>query len=304
MLHSLSFRQLRAFRAIMLLGSTVKAATELGVSQPAISRLLREMEHLAGCELFDRRQGRLIPTEEAEVLFQETHVFMANYDRVCRFLSELKSRESGQLRVVGTNAIAHGLLPQAIGEFSKRSPKVAISLGITVRDEIRKWVNEQEFDIAVAAMPIEYPIDDIEKLGVVRGVCILPSSHALAERQVIEAEDLKGERFVSLSSGTVGRLYIDMMFERLGIELQKLVEAQTSEAVCELVSHNQGVSLVDPFTAARFINRKVVVRPFLPVVPFEYACLYPVRRARARFSSDLVACIQRCFAEFSKAQGL
>lgn len=299
MAHPLNFRQILAFRAVMLLGSTAQAGREIGVSQPAISRLLRDLEYQAGCELFDRRQGRLVPTAEAEGLFHETHSFMASYDRVARSLMELKSQGSGQIRVLGTNAIAHGLLPKAIAAFNAARPTISISLGINVREEVRKWVNEQEFDVAVAALPIEYPAEDLERLGSVHGVCILPADHRLAENPSISAQDLEDEPYISLYSSTVGRLHVDMLFEKLGIGRKQLIDAQTSAAVCELVARKLGVSVVDPFTAVRFLDRDIVIRPFLPRIEFEYACLYPIRRARTRFSSDFVDCIRKSFVEFS-----
>lgn len=300
MSHPLNFRQIRAFRAVMLLGSTAKAGRQIGVSQPAISRLLRDLENQAGCELFDRRQGRLVPTAEADALFQETHTFMASYDRVSRSLSELKSQGRGQVRVVGTNAIAHGLLPKAISVFTDSHPHISISLGITVREEIRRWVNDQDFDVAVAALPIEYPAESLERLGTVKGVCIVPSGHRLAAQPSISAHDLEGESFISLSTSTVGRLHTDMHFDRLKIRRNILIDAQTSASVCELVAYNQGVSIVDPFTAARFGKDGIAIKPFSPAIEFKYACLYPVRRARTRFSNDFVGCIKQCFAEFAR----
>jgi DNA-binding transcriptional LysR family regulator len=282
----------------MLLGSTAQAGREIGVSQPAISRLLRDLEHQAGCELFDRRKGRLVPTVEAETLFQETHSFMSSYDSVARSLAEIRTQGGGQLRVAGTNAIAHGLLPKAISIFISAHPKISISLGITVRGEIRKWINEQLFDVAVAALPIEYPAEEMERLGSLPGVCVAPSNHRLSTKKSISAQDLKGEPYISLSTSTVARLHTDMLFDKLRVKRKMLIDAQTSAAACELVSYGLGVSVVDPFTAARFTGKQVTIRPFHPSIEFEYACLYPVRRARTRFSKDFVECTRKCFAEF------
>lgn len=300
-MHPLNFRQIRAFRAVMLLGSTAQAGREIGVSQPAISRLLRDLEHLAGCELFDRRQGRLVPTAEAEHLFQETHGFMANYDRVARSLSDMRQRGgqgAGHIRAFGTNALAHGLMPRAIALFQANRPNVTISLGITARDDIRKWINEQEFDIAVAALPLEYPMEELERLGNVSGVCLLPAGHRLASQQAIRAEDLEGEPYISLATSTVGRMRVDMVFERMGIKRQLPIDVQTSAAACELVCHGLGVCVIDPFTAERFRSRELVIKPFHPAINFEYACLFPVRHARSRFSGEFLECIRTAFLEF------
>src|SRR5258708_24810538 len=72
----MNFKQLEAFQAIMLSGSTTGAAERLGLSQPGISRLLAQLEQDLGLRLFIREKGRLVPTQEAEALLHDAQVLM------------------------------------------------------------------------------------------------------------------------------------------------------------------------------------------------------------------------------------
>src|SRR5256885_16706891 len=88
----MNFKQLEAFQAIMLSGSTTGAAERLGLSQPGISRLLAQLEQDLGLRLFIREKGRLVPTQEAEALLHDAHVLMRSEER--RVGKECRSRWS------------------------------------------------------------------------------------------------------------------------------------------------------------------------------------------------------------------
>lgn len=282
----------------MLYGSAARAGREIGISQPAISRLLSDLEYQAGYNLFDRRRGRLVPTVEAEFLYQETHSFMASYDHVIQSLSKLKIDGSGRLRVLGTSAIAHGLLPKAIALFSADHPDVSISLGIAFRSDIRRWLSDQQFDIALAALPIDYPVENIHKLGALKGVCVLPPGHPLSAHSKIFSAQLADENYIAMGIGTIARDNVDRAFAEAGVERRSHIAMQTSASICELVLTGQGVSVVDPLTAARFRDRGLVIRPFEPEVEFQYVCVLPIQRARSELLPKFIKCIEKAFSDF------
>src|SRR6056297_1023170 len=82
MTNRLNLKQLDAFRAVMVSGSTAEAATLLNISQPAVSRSLQNFETAVEYELFLRRNGRLVPTREAEMLFEELDQLYHSFDHI------------------------------------------------------------------------------------------------------------------------------------------------------------------------------------------------------------------------------
>ena len=90
-LKSLAFRHLEAFRAIMRTGTVTGAGAMLGVSQPAVSRLLSQTERLAGFPLFERVRGRLVPTATAQALHEETERIFTGIEEVSALAARLRT---------------------------------------------------------------------------------------------------------------------------------------------------------------------------------------------------------------------
>ncbi len=118
----ISFRQIEAFRAVMTAGSATLAAQILHVSQPAVSRLIKEMEHAVGFKLFERQSNRLVPSAEGRQLYAEVERNVAGLDRIAQAAAALRSMSSGTLRIAATPAITHGLLPRVVAAFLRESP--------------------------------------------------------------------------------------------------------------------------------------------------------------------------------------
>src|SRR5688572_21126473 len=89
---SLEFRHLEAFRAIMRSGTVTGAGAMLGISQPAVSRLLSQTEALAGFPLFERVRGRLVPTTTAQALHEETERVFIGIEEVAALAERLRAQ--------------------------------------------------------------------------------------------------------------------------------------------------------------------------------------------------------------------
>lgn len=295
-MYSLNLKQINAFRAVMLTGSMTQASKILNISQPAVSRLLKEFEEQADLILFERGHGRLTPTAAAEGLFAEVERAYGGLNRLTRAIERFRSEIGSDIRLAASTPPGHGLLPRSIGRFCEAEPEVSVSLRILVRREMRLWLKNQEFDLAVMTGPIDYPPEFTEKLPSVASVCIMPIGHPLSERPVIRAEDLAASSFLSLTEESIVRLKMDAMLKRAGLERPIKVEAQSTVSVCNLVMEGVGVSVVDPISALSYRGR-LEIRPFLPVIPYEMCFLYPIGRPPRREVSVFAETTRTCFHE-------
>ena len=87
----LTLRQIEVIRAVMVAGSIAGAAKLLGVSAPGLSRLMKYTERSLGLRLFDRRQGRFVPSEEAKDIFKQVNIIFAQVGG----LSSMLDHEAG-----------------------------------------------------------------------------------------------------------------------------------------------------------------------------------------------------------------
>ncbi|MBH5388541.1 methyl-accepting chemotaxis protein [Bradyrhizobium diversitatis] len=110
-------RQIEAFRAVMLTGSMSVAAEMLKITQPAVSRLIKDLEADMKLLLFRREGNRLVPSHEATILFTEVDRFYVGMDRIAKIANELRHAKVGSLRIASIGALSLSCITQAISTF-------------------------------------------------------------------------------------------------------------------------------------------------------------------------------------------
>ncbi|MGC7404098.1 LysR substrate-binding domain-containing protein [Pandoraea pneumonica] len=261
----MKIRQLEAFRAVILRQTVTRAAQMLHVSQPAVTRLLNDLEVDVGFALFDRSNGRLQPTPEALVLFEEVERSFAGMERIAQTAEQIKSLRRGSLHIAGAPAIALDFLPIALTRFLREHTGINTTLLVHASNIVVDMVLGRRCDVGFIAHPLTHAGLHVQPLLRVPMQCVLPKGHPLAAREVITPEDLRGEAFVSFPMESDGRHDIDRVFAEHGVDRVMSVESQLSAAVCTLVEHGAGVSIVDGITAS-FARQRVEVRPFAPQI--------------------------------------
>lgn len=271
----MNFRQIEAFHAVMLGGTMTRAAEILHISQPAISRLIDQLEHSTRLRLFERGKGRVTPTAEGVAFYAEVRKSFAGLERL-RFAAEnIRSLSGGSLRIVTMPALGYAHIPRAIGVFAQSHPDMTVVLQVRNSEAVKEMIASGEADIGYAADEIETAGVEAEIVAEVDAVALLPADHRLAGREALGPEDFDGERYVSLSLGDAARTRIDALFDRHGVRRVLAVETQYSMTCCNLVRSGVGITLVNPLALDGLSREGIVARPFLPRVVFRSLRLLP-----------------------------
>lgn len=278
-------RQVEAFRAVMTTGSVTSAATMMHVTQPAVSRLIRDLELSLRLALFERRGNRLEPTAEAAHLFAEVERTFVGLSRISQFAEELRTRRAGSLRIAGMPALTCGFLTRHVGRFVARRPEVAVTLHGLPSHLIADGVAGGRYDLGIAEASVERPGLTIETLPV-KAVAALPEGDPLTKRDTLGPKDFEDRSFVSLGPATLFRSRVDAVLA--GVRRRQLIETQLSEIACVLIAEKVGLALVDPFSASEFVGRGVVFRPFRPDIFFDAAILVPTARPLSSLASEFL----------------
>ncbi len=271
-------RQIEAFRALMLTGSTTRAAEAMHVTQPAVSRLVRELQAELGLALFERRGNRLVPTREAIALYGEVERSYVGLARIAHAARELRERRTGMLRVAVMPTLANGTMPRFAAAFLAAHPGVDIAMFGLVSHMVLDWVVSEQCDVGFAAAPIQHAAVAAEAMPALRYVAVVPDGHRLARKRRLQPRDFAREPFVGLGPSTPLQYRIDEVFSSHGIKRRVRVETPLSGIVCALVAAGAGIGIVDPFTAVEYEGRGVAMRPFDPAIEFHVAALHPVQR--------------------------
>lgn len=263
---AMNIRQIEAFRAVVTMGSMSKAAALLGISQPAISRLISDFQDGVGFKLFTRRRYHTEPTADAKLLFEKVNKIFIGLDELKAEINDIRNAQSGKIDIAATSSYATGILPRLIAEYKADYPNTSIALHINSHDEVIGWIASGRADVGFVIQPVTHAAVTIDEFLSGPARCILPESLSLAAKKKLAPGDLANQSFVSFARGTPLRFEIDTLFNRLGVDRVLQVEATSHHAVCALVSAGLGVALVNPFAPIDGFGRPIESRPISPSV--------------------------------------
>lgn len=292
-------RQVEAFRAVIEAGSVTSAADRLGISQPAVSKLISELERTTKLPLFTREKRHMVPTAEARLLYEEIDRVYQGFKRVERYADDLRDKRAGRLRLGCLPSLGLRLVPDLVARFASVRPNVDLTINVRTSAKIADWVLGDQIDLGISLLRVDHPSVLVEPLARVKGVCILPVDHPLAVKSVIRPHDLKDVPFIGLGREDRTEQIISRVFDHGDIPRRVHLKTNLSAVACRLVAMGVGVSIVDPFTAAEIPKTEIVIRPFQPAITFEIWLLYPARRPRSTLIETFVKELRETIAKTS-----
>jgi DNA-binding transcriptional LysR family regulator len=293
----MNLRQIEAFRAVMVTGSGTEAAKQLFITQPAVSRLISDLEYNTGLTLFIRKPNRLEPTPEAQALYKEVDRSFIGLDKIRRAAHAIASKQEGSLGIVAMPICIDTFLPDVVAEFSKLHAGVNIELEAAPRIWALDMVNSQQFELGICFLQRKEDRNlDIQTFCQQRAVCIMAKDHPLASKDEITPHDLKDQPFISLSQGSPFRAMIEKQFAAADIALRYAIETRTQHTIYELVNQGAGISIVDPFIVDP-ADEQVVAKPFITEMVWNYAIVQSKSRQTSLIAQSFIELLVNKFKE-------
>lgn len=288
---SMNFRQIEAFRAVILSGTVSRAAELMGVTQPNVSRLVGELEEAVGFALFDRVKGRLIPTPEGQAFYRDVDASFRGLDLLRSSAARIRDFGSGQIRVASLAAAGSTIVPRAVKKFRQTHPAAIVTLNIMSSAAVRNHVVDGEFDLGLAADEVDLSGVEHQVFGSFPALCAIPPGHPLASRKVIRPEDLHEVDYVALSPEDRARLQFDRLCEEAGSKPNLVIETPFAITACALALEGVGVAIVNPLAVDGFEDRGLVLRPLEPSVYFKSYLLFRPDMQKASLVRAFVAAL-------------
>ncbi|HUD93034.1 LysR family transcriptional regulator [Sphingobium sp.] len=245
----LTVRQIEMFRAVMITKTVSGAARMLGTSQPGLSRMLAHMEDRLHFRLFDRTRGRLVPTQEARILFDEIEHIYKGFDDLSHVIRRLAKGEDRLFRVGASPSLGHSIVPPMLARLTANYPGLTIQFDILSVEQATDYLALQRGDYALSVFPIDHPNILSSRIGTGRMVCAVPSGHPLAASERISVADIADEQLQSFRPDTPHGRAIADMFARAGRTLEIATYIRFAETAVAFVANGMGIALVDSFTA-------------------------------------------------------
>lgn len=257
-------RHLRYFVAVAQERNFSRAAKKLNITQPPLSRQIRELEEELGIDLFDRRARPLRLTDAGRVLYQHAVQALASFDQVRGTMARYLETGTRQYVIGFVGSILCGKLPQVIREFRTRiGEDVAVSLIEMGSLDQAIALKEGRIDVGFGRLRVED--GELRRIVLTREalVAALPADHALARQSAaLTLEQLVAESVI-LFPRPFHPSYADhvlSLFEDHGLVLQRRHEVREIQAALGMVAAGAGVSLV-PASAQIMDRPDLVFRP-------------------------------------------
>ncbi len=285
----LKHRQIEAFHAAVRLGSASAAAEALYVTQPAVSRLIADLERRVGFALFERRQRGLHPTEDGMLLFEEVERSFRGMDLIAEAAEAIRSHRIGRIRVIAMPAYADGFLSRIVGDFIVKHPGIMIELEIAPKKATVARVLSEQFDLGVTTLPLDEPGLQVHRLVSRDAVCVYHKAHRFRGARFVDAADLAGEPFIALSAGSPFRLAVDHLLQGVGVQPHIVAEVRTQRAICNMVAAQAGVSILDSGVAQDFVPGRVDAARVQPALDWTVVAVTPQRTIPSQATQALLA---------------
>ncbi|WP_417462973.1 LysR substrate-binding domain-containing protein [Kordiimonas sp.] len=245
----LSQRSLEAFHTVLECGSVSGAAELMHVSQPAVSRLIRDLEERTGLRLFTRFGGKIVPTAEARELAIEVERSFQALSTIEKAARDIRLGKRGTVSIAAIPALAHSILPDALVDLLAEQPQFRVSLqSMQTHNVIRQVATRQSQLGFTAPTRHEYDVDLIRTIDLPYR-CILPQDHPLASKDYLSVEDFSAQKMVAYIETTATGSLLDRHFSKMSVAPDIVVRTQLSTIVSALVLRGLGMAVVDPFTA-------------------------------------------------------
>ncbi|AOB31486.1 LysR family transcriptional regulator [Bordetella sp. H567] len=269
MAQTLNLRQIEAFKAVIEHGTVSQAATVLGVSQPAVSKLLAHLEAETGLHLFDRVRGKLAVTPHGMRLYEEVDRIFTGLRQVEQAVDSIRRDEQRTLFVGVLPALSGSFIRRVTMNFLRQHPDVRVHIQTRGSQFLADWLATRQIDVALVGSRVDNPYIDREPMFQHALMCAMPVNHELTRKRVIRPRDLSGLPFIAFGADSQTHQLAQAAFRQAEAQLNVVLDTNTAPTACEFVAAGLGVSLIHPLFADGFQNR-LVLRRFEPDMQFHF----------------------------------
>lgn len=247
----MNFHQLEIFYAVAQRRSITGAATELHLTQPAVSLQIRALEKTCGLLLFERGGPQLRLTQAGEALLRCTVSILSTRDEARRLMGELGAATKGKLVLGGNTTGGMYLLPRVVHAFRQQFPETEITFQVDHTERLYESALQNVLDMAIVGGPTVDKRFGVEPVCSDNVVLIASPAHPFARRGAIALKDLRAEPCVLPQLGSRTRQLVERRLKSSGVVLNVVMQLPGTEAVKKAVEANLALGFVSSFAVER-----------------------------------------------------
>jgi DNA-binding transcriptional LysR family regulator len=260
----MDLHQLECVRMVVRTGSVTRAAEELHVSQPSVSKQIRLLERELGAALFHRVGRRVVPAEAGMLLAECADRVFHDLTATADVLAQLASAQRGSLRLCATETVTDNLLPPVLAELRRLRPGLHLTIEMVGTDEAIAQVLADTVDLALVVLPIADSRLDIHPLFEEAILLAVPARHPWAARGTAPLAEALADPDLLLSMPGHGlRAQIEREAQALGLRLESRLDLRSQRALLNLVACGAGIAFA-PLASLREPDPRIATLRLAP----------------------------------------
>lgn len=282
-------RELELFAAICRSGSVTAAAAAVGMSQPAASAMLRQLEDRLGYGLFTRDRRRMELTASARALLPEVTNALAALNSVSRLASSMNGEKGKRLVIGAVSSVGASILPEAVRVLQKSEPGVSVVLLAGTALEVIHMAAEERIELGVILGSGGSVNVGFKHLADLPLICVMRADHPLCNEKVVTPTDLAGTTYIGHSRHLPVGAITAQALEAAGHEFAPSIEVMQFSAACAFVEAGGGVAVLEGLSAMYAEKHGLVARPLIADSDLSLNLVWPLNRGLSKLATALSA---------------
>jgi DNA-binding transcriptional LysR family regulator len=274
------------------IGSVSAAARDLNVSQPSVSKVLRHAESRIGVQLFRTVRGRLVPTDEAHVLFREAREIYERMESLQTITQNLRRGGNGHVGLAVLPSLGLDVVPSAVAAFQRQHGEVTFEIGTCHKVDIARLLLERQTDIVLAYDAPTHPRLAMREIGEGELVALFRKGEFAEPAPRMDIASFDGLRFVAATDAGIPGGFVRSQLPAIAAR-QVTAAAQTYYVAAALVRRGGGFTIIDEFTARACGAEDLEFRPLVDQAVFKIYAIHIADKPLTKIESGFLDIMAR-----------
>lgn len=274
----ITMQQMETLVALVEKGSFTRAAQSLFLSQPSLTKQIRNLEDIVGARLVNRKNTGVSLTPEGIVLHDYARKVFRLRDEAREKMTRINEPESGDIYISASTIPATYILPRLLSAFRKSHPDIHVHLGMNDSERTNQSILNGEAEIGFVGKECPHRKLAVTPLWKDRLVLAVPAGHPWVKRPALSVSDIMKEPFIIRERGSGTRQAIEHCLQKQSgrslLQLHVVCEMGSSEAVKEAILAGLGVSILSIYAIERELRRGILAAvPVRDCMPERHFCV-------------------------------
>ena len=291
---NITLRQLHVFQSVATTHNFSRTGDAVGLTQPAVSRSITELEAQLGLKLLNRTTREVTLTDAGQRLAARLPRVLEDLDNTLLDVRGMATERRGRVRVASSPTLSANLMPECIAQCQQRLPGLELVLLDRIQSAVLASVLSGEVDFGVVIDPGERDALECETILTEPFCLACPPDHRLARKRQVHWADLAGESLVLLDHASGSRRLIDRALADHAVQCTVAQEVGHTTTIFRMLDAGLGISVIPTLALPPEGLARLVVRPLVPRVDRDIVLVHRRNRALpplAQAAWDLVRAV-------------